>query len=125
MGQDRSISVSSDGKQVAIQHDEEGVFVIDPMTNKPRRVYQPGPDVWATSSPIWGPDGKSIIFTVACAADGQPAPQVETPANGKQFFDRPIVYTCMLIEDCAANNEAKPVELFAVPAIIPAMLQRT
>jgi hypothetical protein len=114
VSQDRKITVSPDGKQVAIQHDEEGVFLTDTKTGKPQKVFEPGSDVLATSSPRWEPAGKRVIFAVAKTPDGRPAPRVATPADGRRYTAIPCVYTCMLIEDSADKN-AKPVELFTAP----------
>jgi hypothetical protein len=113
VNQDRKITVSPDGKQVAIQHDEEGVFLTDPKTGKPQKVFEPGSDLLATSSPRWEPAGKRVIFAVAKTPDGRPAPRVATPADGRRYTAMTCIYSCMLIEDSADKN-SKPVELFTV-----------
>ena len=97
--QDRSIVFAPDGKAVVFEHGANGVFITDPATGKPKQIYQPGPDILATSPPLWDAAGKRLIFTTARADDGRPpAPPAEPPATGALFLPRRAVYTCWLYD---------------------------
>ena len=67
--EDRRINFSPDGR-AAFQHGGNGVFVTDPATGKPKRIYETSADDLAVSPPAWDAAGKRMIFTVARAADG-------------------------------------------------------
>ena len=86
-------------------------------------MFQPGADVLATSTPLWSPKGRKLIFTTARAADGDPAastqaqrrseaccvadPNPTRPATSS--FQIPVVYTCWLRDEAAGEP---PVKLF-------------
>src|SRR6266849_2170645 len=72
---DRSIRFSSDGGSVGFQNGRDGVFVADPQTGKPRKIFEPAADIIATSTPLWSPAAKRLIFTTARPASGQAPPQ--------------------------------------------------
>src|SRR5262249_8835073 len=87
------------------------------------RIFQPDPGVIATSTPLWGPAGKRVLFTTARRPSGQPAvnlPSVsgEDPA-GNVHLQQDIVYTCWLYEQADAGKPAEPVPLFEATADHP------
>lgn len=55
--EDRTITWSAEGKVVGFQHGAGGVFVADPVSAKLTKIYQPGPDVLASSALLWSPAG--------------------------------------------------------------------
>ncbi len=114
--EDRSINWSSGGESVGFQHGQEGVFIADKDTGKLIKVFQPDPDVLATSSPLWSPVGRQLLFTTARDPKGQPAVDVgilqgENPA-GNIYHQRDIIYTCWLCEEASAEKATKPIALF-------------
>src|SRR5438552_468660 len=77
--QDRTITVSHDGSAVAVQHDEDGIFVADSATGDIVKIYQPEADVIAASSPLWTPVDQRLIF--ATAVDPKRTAQATRPAD--------------------------------------------
>src|SRR5258708_771089 len=71
--EDRTVAWSSDGREVGFQHGTEGVFVADREGRGLEKVFQPGPDVLATSTPLWSPTDRRLIFTTARDAQGNSA----------------------------------------------------
>src|SRR5205823_9658204 len=69
--EDRSINWSKEGGSVGFQHGQEGVFLADKDGRKLTKIFQPGPDVLATSTPLWSPAGKRALFTTARSPNGQ------------------------------------------------------
>ncbi len=55
--EDRTIEFSADAGSVGFQHGEQGVFVADKDGGGLKKVFQPGADVLATSTPLWSPAG--------------------------------------------------------------------
>jgi Tol biopolymer transport system component len=108
---DRSIHFSSDGKSVSFHNGRDGVFVADLRTGESRKIFEPTPDIVATSAPLWAPDGKRLIFTTARLGSGEPGqatnPNTDNPFYGKQE----IVYTCWLRDEAMGEN-ADNVKLF-------------
>src|SRR3979409_60923 len=68
--EDRSINWSRDGASVGFQHGQEGVFLADKDGGKLTKIFQPDPNVIATSTPIWSPAGKQVLFTTAVSKGG-------------------------------------------------------
>jgi hypothetical protein len=60
--EDRTITWSPEGQAVGFQHGQEGVFVADEEGGKLRKIFQPGTDVCAVSTPLWCPVGRRVIF---------------------------------------------------------------
>src|SRR5262245_51214668 len=80
--EDRTITFSADGR-ASFQHGPDGVFVADPVTGQPKRIYHLTGDDLATSPPAWDSAGKRMVFAVARPADGAKYTQAgETPAHG-------------------------------------------
>jgi hypothetical protein len=114
--ENRTITWSADGKAVGFQHGADGVFVAGPDGKGLRKIFQPGPDVLATSPPRWSPAGRRLLFTTARAAEpdpaaNQPAPGDPDPA-GRTYQQRPVVYTCWLWAESPAEPPPQPVRLF-------------
>ncbi len=116
--EDRSITFSKDGGNVAFQHGDSGVFVAD-EEGAPQKIFQPGSDAIATSAPLWAPDDKRLIFTVA-KPDGNVTTRIDqdwdlTP-EGRVFVQQDILYECWLRatpQGAATNSEdAQPKLLF-------------
>jgi hypothetical protein len=119
--EDRSITWSKGGESVGFQHGQEGVFLADKDGRKLTRIFQPDPGVLATSTPLWSPSGKRVLFTTARSPNGQPP--VRLPfGNGHQdpagtvHFQQDVVYTCWLYEPTDGGQPAEPVALFEVAA---------
>src|SRR5262245_64829487 len=52
----------------------------------PRKIFQPGPDVLATSTPLWSPDGRRLLFTTARDRSGRPAqPAAADDPDGNRY----------------------------------------
>lgn len=114
--EDRTITWSAEGKGVGFQHGEQGVFVADKEGGKLEKVFQPDPDVIATSTPLWSPKGRRMIFTTArSAVEGAPTQGAalwnggEPDPAGNLYLGVPIVYTCWLRGE---EEGAKPLKLF-------------
>ncbi|MGE3804371.1 MAG: hypothetical protein AB7K24_06840 [Gemmataceae bacterium] len=100
--EDRHINFAQDGSTVGFQHGNDGVFVARKDGQGLFKVFQPGPEVIATSSPLWSPDGRRMIFTTARDADVQPGTALpllfrNDPA-GNIHHRRAVIYTCWLHE---------------------------
>ncbi len=121
--EDRTIEFSAEADSVGFQHGDQGVFVADKDGGGLKKVFQPDADVLATSTPLWSPAGRRLIFTTARAVDGEAAgpdrPQAtfrglfgggsEPDPAGDLFVQVPVIYTCWLRDE--ANGET-PVKLF-------------
>ncbi len=121
--EDRTITFSPQGDTVGLQHGQEGVFIADKDGGGLTKIFQPGADVLATSTPLWAPTGKRLIFTTArdpSAVDPQGAQASigglhaglgnEQDPAGRIHLRRPVVYTCWLRDEEASAKE--PVALF-------------
>lgn len=112
--EDRSIHWSAEGQSVGFQHGPEGVFLADPDGGKLTRIFQPSADVIATSTPLWAPQGRRVLFTTARATDRQPGINLnlggDNPA-GNLHTQRPVIYQCWLYEP-SDEGEAKPKVIF-------------
>src|SRR5690242_21242893 len=84
--EDRTITWSADGRAVGFQHGREGVFVVEPGGG-PRKIFGLPPDAVTASTPLWAPDGKRLLFTVARSAPGAapPAGPAEDDPAGNRF----------------------------------------
>ena len=121
--EDRTIEFSAEADSVGFQHGEQGVFVADKAGGGLKKVFQPGADVLATSTPLWSPQGRRLIFTTARSADGDATALTRTQAQvrgllpggsdpnpaGEVFFELPVVYTCWLRDEA---EDEPPVKLF-------------
>jgi WD40-like Beta Propeller Repeat len=121
--EDRTIEFSPAAESVGFQHGQQGVFVADKDGGGLKRVFQPGADVLATSTPLWSPKGKQLVFTTANSADGDAATAARTQAQlrrllpsgaepdpaGQLFIEVPVVYTCWLRDEASGEP---PVKLF-------------
>jgi Tol biopolymer transport system component len=108
---DRSIHFSSDGSSLSFQNGRDGIFVADPKTGLPRKIFEPTPDIVATSAPLWAPDGKRVIFTTARLAAGDRVQADDANPNNLIYGKQEIVYTCWLRDDAKGEN-AKNIKLF-------------
>ncbi len=122
--EDRTIEFSADAHSVGFQHGDQGIYVADKDGTGLKKVFQPGADVLATSTPLWSPKGRRLVFTTARAADGDATAMARSHAQlqgllrggpdpnpaGELFTQVPVVYTCWLRDE--ANGEP-PVKLFA------------
>jgi hypothetical protein len=112
--QDRSITFSKDGDAVGFQHDAEDIFVAGKDGGPPIKVFEPGPDVAAVSTPLWNPKDQRLIFTTATPLDGGKVsartPRLfgggEDPA-GALFDQRAVTYTCWLRGEPVARIEIR------------------
>ena len=121
--EDRTIEFSAQADSVGFQHGDQGVFVADKNGGALIKVFQPGADVLATSTPLWSPKGRRLVFTTARAADGDAAAVARSQAQlqgllrggsdpnpaGELFTQVPVVYTCWLRDEA---NGVPPVKLF-------------
>jgi hypothetical protein len=119
--EDRSINWSDGGASVGFQHGQDGVFLADKDGRKLVKIAQPDRDVIATSTPIWSPRGKRVIFTTARSPNGQASidlPFFGGPLDpaGRIHFRQPITYTCWLYEQTNGAAPAPPVALFSATA---------
>jgi hypothetical protein len=116
--EDRTVTWSAQGDSVGFQHGDEGVLVADREGQGLERVYQPGPDVVATSTPLWSPTDGRLIFTTARDPQQKQAPTfprlTQGDAAGDMFAQMPVIYTCWLREDAkgAAGQLPEPRPLF-------------
>ena len=119
--EDRTIEFSAGAESVGFQHGEQGVFVADKNGGVLKKVFQPDSDVLATSTPLWSPKERKLIFTTARADSADPAAsnraQVQLqgmlrgtsdpdPA-GDLFIQMPVVYTCWLRDEEKGGAPAK------------------
>lgn len=108
--ENRTITFGADGT-ASFQHGRNGVFVTDPITGKPRRIYEPTPDDLAIGPPTWDKTGKRMVFAVAHAADGkQHELMADGPADGRRYSEIPVLYTCWLYD--SSKVDEKPEKLF-------------
>src|SRR5262245_21949446 len=91
--QDRTIPWSDDGRLAAVQHDGAGIFLTGPDGQPTREIFRPGPEVLVSSSPLWAPAGKRLVFTTARPVGAPPArrPDADTPAEGDWYRPRPVL----------------------------------
>jgi hypothetical protein len=95
--EDRTIEFSGDGKDVGFQHGDDGVYVADSDGKTLRKIHDPGKEVIATSTPLFAPGDKRLIFTTAKPADGS-VPLLSRgfdPAGGL-YEQQAVAYTCWL-----------------------------
>jgi hypothetical protein len=122
--EDRSIHWSQGGESVGFQHAQEGVFVADKDGRKLTKIFQPGPGVLATSTPLWSPAGKRVLFTTARSPNSQPRVNLplvggEQDPAGNLHHQQDILYTCWLWEQANGGKPSKPVALFEAAADHP------
>lgn len=114
--QDRTISFSADGGQVGFQHGQEGLFVADKDGKELVKIFTPGKDVQATSTPLWAPNDHRLIFATARVAADQPARPLlhfrEDDPAGRIHFEQAAVYTCWLRDEPREGVTPEPRELF-------------
>ena len=119
--EDRTITFSDDGKAAGFQHGSEGVFVTNSQTGALEKVFQPDEYTLATSTPLWSPGEKRMLFTTAVARHTDPDAPPPGPVaaipwdiapQGRTFRQQPIRYTCWLRTETADADTSKPVALF-------------
>ena len=118
--QDRTITFSPDGKQAAIEHGRDGIFIVGD-DGAPTKIFQPGPEVLVASAPLWSPTDRRLIFTTAEPVkkpDHPPAPHDPDPA-GDFYPQQPIVYTCWLRDAPRDGAAPEPRPLFTAPCDDP------
>src|SRR5438132_10453938 len=99
--EDRSIQWSKGGESVGFQHGQEGVYLAGKDGGKLTKIFQPDSGVIATSTPLWSPAGKRVIFTTARSPSRQPPANLsflngaQDPA-GNLYLQQEILYTCWL-----------------------------
>jgi hypothetical protein len=114
--EDRSINWSSEGQSVGFQHGQEGVFIADKSGGAPTKIFQPGKEVIATSTPLWCPVGKQAIFTTARDAASRPSVSfsfggIEQDPAGNIYTQQAVHYTCWLHEE-STGRKSEPIPLF-------------
>ncbi len=113
---DRTIEFSRDGKQVAFQHDQEGIFVADPHGGPATKIFQPDETVLATSRPLTSPtDGRLLFATAQPLDETEPRlalPAGPTPAEGQIVGRIPVRFICWLREEPQADHPAEVRKLF-------------
>ncbi|HEY2909981.1 MAG TPA: hypothetical protein VGI99_07030, partial [Gemmataceae bacterium] len=109
--EDRTIVIGPDG-QTSFQHGLNGVFVTDPTSHLPRRIYEPSPDDLAIGPPRWDASGRKMIFAVAQAADGPRHQLGESPADGRVYSAIPVRYTCWLYQPAVDGRAERIDRLF-------------
>jgi hypothetical protein len=122
--EDRSINWSKEGESVGFQHGQEGVFLADKDGGKLTKIFQPDAGMIATSTPLWSPAGKRVVFTTARSASGQapvnlPFLNGDQDPAGKIHLQQDIVYTCWLYDQTDGAKPAEPVALFEATADHP------
>ena len=119
--EDRTIEFSAEGESVGFQHGDEGVFVADKSGGGLKKIFGPDAGVLASSTPLWAPAGRQLVFTTARAAEGETAGAtraqvqlrgllaVEPDPAGGLFVEAPVVYTCWLRDEATGEP---PLKLF-------------
>jgi hypothetical protein len=110
--EDRSLTFSGDAGLTGFQHGQEGVFVADTAGGRPHRIFQPGPEVVAVSSPLWAPNDRRLIFTTADRVDRPAVAAREPDPAGDLFTEGPTSYTCWLRPQPRGGADPKPAPLF-------------
>jgi Tol biopolymer transport system component len=112
--EDRHINWSTQTGDVGFQHGEDGVYVAEGDDRRLEKIFDPGEDVVATSSPLWSPVDGRLIFTVARRPEGpetveMPAlPDWDSAPEGREFAKEKVTYTCMLRAAAGEQDEAPP-----------------
>src|SRR5262249_55644789 len=102
--EDRTITWANDGGSVGFQHGREGIFLADKDGRNLTRIFQPDANVIATSTPLWNPTGKRVIFTTARKIPGQSGASLPSTSRGEDdpagnlHFKQDIAYTCWLYD---------------------------
>jgi hypothetical protein len=114
----RRVNWSADGKEVALAHGDDGVFVAG-KDGKPLKIFQPDAGVIATSPPLWAPNDRRLIFTVARSSNPKngitpPNPQADPPPDGAIVFGGQCTYTCYL-----RTGDQEPESLFTAACDSP------
>ncbi len=116
--QDRTINWSAEGRAVGFQHNEGGVFIASKDGGQLEKIFQPGPDVIVTSTPLWSPTDRRLIFTTARDPNRQPPPNqgLTFPfglnPDGETYLQRPVTYTCWIRDEPKAGQTVQPGALF-------------
>ena len=114
--ENRAIRTAPNGSAAGFQHGRDGVFVKYHKSGELKKIFTPGDDVLATSSPRWSADGKQLIFTTAKPVDTTKPKQLQQPwdsmPSGRFFAQQAVVYTCWLYAKPKEGTEAKPIRLF-------------
>lgn len=109
--EDRTISFGGDGV-ATFQHGSSGVFI--DVGGETRTIFKPSEDVLATSSPLWSPDKKRVLFTVATPVGRRgnegTADWDDTP-DGRTFGRAEVQYDCF-VYDADDADQPEPKKLF-------------
>jgi hypothetical protein len=116
--EDRTIHFTTDGRQVAFQHGQDGVFIAESEGTELLKIFQPDADTIAVSAPLWSSTDTRLIFTTAKSAEkeeqkGQLLAREPRP-EGELLFAGRTVYTCWL-RGKAKEGQATNLPLFTVP----------
>ncbi len=117
--EDRQIEWSADGKSVAFEHDQKGVFVASASDGKATRIFQPDASTVAVSRPLRSPTDSRLIFATAQPPDGAAArvsvsnPALAPPPEGRVVFMLPVTWTCWLQPAAVAEELPPPERLFS------------
>ena len=117
--EDRSADWGRDGKTVAFQHNQEGVFVADKDGKAVTRIFEPDASVLATSRPQYSPLDGRLIFATAYDRNGNPRPPANNlfpaaPEGSVAVWQGPVKYTCWLRDESReADDSPPPRELFS------------
>jgi Tol biopolymer transport system component/tetratricopeptide (TPR) repeat protein len=119
--EDRTVEWSPDGKQVGFQHGQEGIFVADSEGgNTLEKIFTPDENVLATSTPLWSPTDKRLVFTTANLPENQldsPRPMTSTSDSDSVVVidaNSHVNYTCWLRQapQPDADQEQSPAPIF-------------
>ncbi len=89
--EDRTMEASPDGRSLSFQHGRQGVFIRLP-SGELKKIYQPADNEVAVSTPLWSPDGKSVIFCVGeydDEANASEIPEWDDNPDGRFFEGEP------------------------------------
>jgi hypothetical protein len=111
--EDRTADWSRDGKVVAFQHGDEGVFVAGDGADTPAKIHTASQGQLATSRPLFSPTDNRMIFATAVRKDDSPGAEESDPpvrsrrpsldGTGDVHFGSRVRYTCWIQEPEKSN----------------------